>query len=298
MAAVSSIAPDSGTNPDKGGVKEGDCRSTGLLGKGMIEAAEDILVRDEMPASKAMGGFSKLVKGVFAPVLRRWRKWRCGYLMRSVAAPMLRAAGKCETRTELEGILGKPKFALRNGRMRTSEEDNAGVLTEVYEARGCVFFLNFREGRLENMSGSVEASLWDYSIERVRRRAFLLKSREERFLRRGIDMDSFAEFLKRYLSYRGGTDTPWELRRFIEHLDERGMFRTLGDLKEVIDKTNAAFGVFSREMRCASSISDFETRYFLMHKDERRLPDTAGRAQVDGEILALFEKYEHLVERE
>ena len=84
----------------------------------------------------------------------------------------------------------------------------------------------------------------------------------------------------------------------MEHLRTRSAYQTLGDLKKVIDKTDGAFEAFSKEMRCVSSISDFETRYFLMHKDERGLLDSAGRARVHGDILALLEEYDYLVERD
>ena len=95
---------------------------------------------------------------VFSPFVRRWRipararaESRLHHLMNGLR--------QCETRDELERLLGKPKYALQGDLFLSGSfvPDRA----ETYEKDGCLIDLLFENDHLHSASGCVPYTAWD-----------------------------------------------------------------------------------------------------------------------------------------
>ncbi len=68
-------------------------------------------------------------------------------------------AGKCQTRNELEQVLGKPKYVLKGDGFCIGSFVPDRV--ESYQKRGCVIELWFKGERFHSDSGFVPYTAWD-----------------------------------------------------------------------------------------------------------------------------------------
>ncbi len=100
----------------------------------------------------------------FRPIVRFLRRWRQRVLDGRLSN-LLTRVGRCDSRTELEQLLGQPQYALAGhlfsstpaeGRPTTHPEQ-----VESYAVRGCRIELWFTGGRVSSLCGFVDSSPWD-----------------------------------------------------------------------------------------------------------------------------------------
>jgi hypothetical protein len=128
----------------------------------MVTPKPDMPLLRERPVFRYPGWirlFGRLAGPVVRPLRRRTRE-RAERLL----SQLMRAAGTCESRTELERFLGPPRYVLV-GDLFSSQAPDGKVLVpdkvESYAKGDCVVEIWFRGERVDSITGFVQWSPWD-----------------------------------------------------------------------------------------------------------------------------------------
>jgi hypothetical protein len=276
----------------------------------MIEPSKDLLIPHERPPVK-VGRWHKSVGCLFAPFIR-WQRARVrARIHRFTLPPLLRAMNQCEDRSELEKLLGKPKFKDMKGDDDLQQRSGVGDkmirdVCEVYETKRCHIYLFFKNGHLYGISGCERVTPWDvvagipWEIEKekqeklLRKRLKSLSSTEEReILQKNIVIQTFKLFLQTYL--------PWDIKihddpnilKLYSFIEKTGAYGNLSDLKEVLRRSDKAYKAFSKEMRSYTTVAEFAVRYAFCHPEIR---EKLSAFFLHPDIIHLIKKYDDLVE--
>jgi uncharacterized Zn finger protein (UPF0148 family) len=117
-----------------------------------------LAVRDGRPPLETRGlWFVRFRVVLFRPIVILWIILRQRIMVSRVDAK-LEQVTRCESRAELEQLLGEPLYAV--DAKAVGREGFADVI-ECYESEGCCIDLWFKDDRLANVSGFVKPTLWD-----------------------------------------------------------------------------------------------------------------------------------------
>ena len=107
---------------------------------------------------------------LFAPIVRAWQERRTSKCESRVHKLVTNAA-RCRNRTQLESLLGKPRYSLKGDRFKSIAK--SGKVTtpdrvECYYVKRCRIEIWFRDGRAVRVTGSVAPNVWTAALAYLR----------------------------------------------------------------------------------------------------------------------------------
>jgi len=121
-------------------------------------------VIDELPWRK-IPVWIRIICNIF-PGIIRWRlKKRRQRINDNILPNLTRQVRRCHNRSELEKLLGQPKYILKGeGNYEVTSPDNTGMIpdtVEIFLTRDCRIDLWFKDNHLHSITGSEYIWPWD-----------------------------------------------------------------------------------------------------------------------------------------
>jgi hypothetical protein len=274
----------------------------------MIEPSQEYPIQKHLPPVKIPLGI-RLIGRMFAPIIRWRRDRKHRYLEKKILPVLLRDIKKCQSRRELEQLLGRPICVLA-GKDGGSGYSPTGELivpdiAEIYEAKGCHIDMWFKDNQIKEVYGSVRVSAWDAVVglsahvaraKRAKKHSKRLNSmsphEEKEILEKPLSLETFRLFLDTYfLLDENETSRIPDLFKIIESSDK---YTRLADLKEVLRKTEKVRKVYQGDTGIPLAVREFAL--LLASVDTEKREELLGPFLIPDDI-ELIEKHENLVEK-
>ena len=245
----------------------------------MIVPSKEYPVLHELPGREIPRSVRVLGR-MFAPLIRCWRAAVMVRINKRIVPNLIQRAWNCKNREELESLLGKPTYVVRgvdcNGPERNRMPADPDVF-ELYETRGCTIHLGFKDDKLISISGSAQMTDWEtvvstpFHIRAVRRQrrhrkkleSFIGSKKEQEILAKELSLETFSCFLQTYFWQLLGPKDERLVAKLYEYIKGTGKYRTIGDLKEILGKTENE----RAHARTFSAAGEFALLYVLVHPE-------------------------------
>lgn len=265
-------------------------------------------VLNELPGIKAPRSVRVLGR-MLAPLIRWWRAAAMARIDKRIAPGLVRLAWNCTNREELEQLLGKPTYVVRahDSGSENNRKPTDPAIFEIYETTGCRIDLGFKDDKLISISGCARVTAWEAvvstpshirDVKRQRRhskklQSFIGSKKEQEILAKELSPETFRCFLQTYFWQPLAPRDESSVGRLYEHVKGSGNYRTLGDLKGILEKTEKLRQAYREYGTCYSATGKFAMLYALVNPEAEQ---AFQRVFFHPDMLTHLKKYRPLTE--
>jgi hypothetical protein len=275
----------------------------------MIVPSKEYPVLNERPPMEIRRSVHVL-GSVFAPLIRCWRAAVMARVNKWVLPNLMEQGHNCCNREELEQLLGKPRYVLSGDghsvRSRTAEPVKPDLI-EVYQTKGCIMEVVFKDDRPITLLGWAAMTPWDavvstpFHIRDVKRQrrhrkklqSFIGSKKEQEVLAKELDPETFRCFLQTYFWQPLRPEDESSVIKLCEYVAGSGNYRTLGELKVILEKTAKLRQAYRDYGTCYSATGEFAILYALVHPEAE---ETFQGVFFHPDMLTHLKKYTPLTE--
>jgi len=249
----------------------------------MIVPSKEYPVLNQRPPMKTPPSVRVLGR-MFAPLIRCWRAALMAGIDKWILPNLMQQGHNCSNRDELEQLLGKPRYVLSGDGYSVGSRDAESIkpdLVEVYQTKGCAMEVVFKDDRPITLFGWAAMTPWDAvastrshirDVKRQRKhgkklQSFIGSKKEQEILAKELNLETFRCFLQTYFWQPLGPEDESSVIKLYEYVKASGSYRTLADLKAILEKTEKLWQARREYGTCYSATGEFAMLYALVHPE-------------------------------